>query len=173
MISKRRAGPASGACMCPSTGSERRPAVRGALDREPPARTKGSAWPCRTEVSKGATAPLRNHLRDADEICSSEFAHSVERFDRDGDFGHTASVIARLQGISDDALVATDRRFNFRAPVVASRLLPVHPPVRIDARTCWSRWVGVVATVGPVTAPLHGGTMNLAFGFLARTPSRT
>ena len=71
-------------------------------------------------------------LRNADEIGSSEFAHSVERFDRDGGFGHTASVFARLQGISDDALVATDRRLNFRAPVVAGRLLPVHAPVRID-----------------------------------------
>ena len=108
----------------------------------------GAKWPCCTEVSKGATAPSWNHLRNADEIGLPEFAHSVERFDRDCNFGHTASVIARLQGISDDALVATDRRFNFRAPVVASRLLPVHPPVRIDGenmlvslgwrcRSCW------------------------------------
>ena len=36
--------------------ASRRLAVRGALDREPPARTKGSAWPCRTEGSKDATA---------------------------------------------------------------------------------------------------------------------
>src|SRR5208337_2665439 len=92
----------------------------------------GGPWPCCTEASKGATAPSWNHLRNADEIGLPEFTHSVERFDRDGNFGHTASVFARLQGISDDALVATDRRFNFRAPVVAGRLLPVHSPVRID-----------------------------------------
>ena len=74
--------------------------------------------PCCTEASKGATAPSWNHLRNADEIGLPEFTHSVERFDRDGNFGHTASVFARLQGISDDALVATDRRFNLRAPGV-------------------------------------------------------
>jgi hypothetical protein len=51
--------------------------------------------------------------------------------------------------------------------------LPVHPPVRIDGENmlvslgwrCRDRW------------PSHGSfawrTMNLAFGFLARTPSRT
>ena len=65
-------------------------------------------WPCCTEASKDATAPSWNHLRNADEISLPEFTHSVERFDRDGNFGHTASVFARLQGISDDALVATD-----------------------------------------------------------------
>ena len=100
------------------------------------------------EVSKGATAPSWNHLRNAYEIGLAEFTHSVERFDRDGSFGHTASVIARLQGISDDALIATDRRFNFRAPVLASRPLPVHPPVRIDGENmlvslgwrCRDRW---------------------------------
>ena len=58
--------------------------------------------------TKDATAPSWNHLRNADEISLPEFTHSVERFDRDGNFGHTASVLARLQGISDDALVATD-----------------------------------------------------------------
>jgi hypothetical protein len=108
----------------------------------------GKPRPCCTEASKGATAPSWNHLRNADEIGLPEFTHSVERFDRDGNFGHTASVFARLQGISDDALVATDRRFNFRAPVVASRLLPVHPPVRIDRENmlvslgwrCRGRW---------------------------------
>ena len=129
--------------------------------------------PCCTEVSKGATAPSWNHLRNADEIGLPEFSHSVERFDRDGNFGHAARVIARLQGISDDALVATDRRFNFRASVVASRLLPVHSPVRVDGENmlvslgwrCRDRW------------PSHGSLAwrhdDLAFGFLARTPSRT
>jgi hypothetical protein len=68
----------------------------------------GLARPCCTEVSKGVTAPSWNHLLNAHEIGLPEFAHSVERFDRDCNFGHTASVIARLQGISDDALVATD-----------------------------------------------------------------
>jgi len=91
-----------------------------------------SSWPCCTEASKGATARSWNYLRNPYEIGLPEFAHSVERFDRDCNFGHAARVFARLQGISDDALVATNRRFNFRAPVVASRLLPVHPPVRID-----------------------------------------
>ncbi len=88
--------------------------------------------PCCTDVSKGATAPSWNHLRNPYEIGLPEFAHSVERFDRDCNFGHTASVFARLQGVSDDAHVATDRRFKSRAPVVAGLLLPVHPPVRID-----------------------------------------
>ena len=61
-------------------------------------------------------------------------------------------VIARLQGISDDALAATDRRFNFRVPVVASQFIRPCPSA---ARTCWSRWVGDVATVGLVTPPTH------------------
>jgi len=88
--------------------------------------------PCCTEASKGARPPSWSHLGNAYEIGLPKFAHSVERFDRDGDFGHTASVFARLQGICDDELVATDRRFNFRAPAVAGRLLPIHPPARID-----------------------------------------
>ncbi len=87
-----------------------------------------------TEVSKGATAPSWNQLRNAYEIGLPEFTHSVERFDRDGNFGCTASVIARLQGSFDDALVVTDRRFNFRAPVVPSRLSSVHPLVRVDRK---------------------------------------
>ncbi len=73
---------------------------------------QGSARrPCRMEASNGETAPSWKHLRNADEIGLPEFSHSVERFDRDGNFGHAASVFARLQGVSDDALVATDRRF--------------------------------------------------------------
>ena len=36
-----------------------------------------------------------------------EFSHLVERFDRDCNFGHAARVVARLQGISDDALAVT------------------------------------------------------------------
>jgi len=109
---------------------------------------RASPRPCCTEASKGATAPSWNRLRNADEIGLPESSHSVERFDRDGNFGHAASVFARLQGVSDDALVATDRRFNFRAPVVAGRLLPVHPLVRIDRENmlvslgwrCRGRW---------------------------------
>ena len=66
-------------------------------------------------------------------------------------------VIARLQGISDDALAATDRRFNFRAPVVASQFIR---PCASTARTCWSRWVGDVATVGPVTVAIAIKSLN-------------
>ena len=110
----------------------------------------GAQRPCCTEASKGATAPSWNDSRNADEIGLPEFARSVERFDRDCNFGHTASVIARVQGVSDDVLVATDRRFNFRAHVVAGRLLPVHPPVGIDRKNmlvslgwrCRGRWPG-------------------------------
>jgi hypothetical protein len=124
--------------------------------------------PCCTEVSKGATAPSWNHLRNADEISLPEFAHSIERFDRDCNFGHTASVIARLQGISDDALVATDRRFNFRASVVASRLLPVHPPVRIDGENmlvslgwrCRDRWASRATSAATAPGSINAETQR-------------
>jgi hypothetical protein len=70
----------------------------------------------------------------ANELRSPELVHSVERFDGDRNFGRARIVATRFQSIADDALVAADRRFNFRALVVARRLLPIHSPMFVNRK---------------------------------------
>ncbi len=60
------------------------------------------------EAAKRALAPARDHLRDTDADGLSEIAHTIERFDRNCDFGYAAGVVAGFQDISDHALVTTD-----------------------------------------------------------------
>src|SRR5208283_3932490 len=70
------------------------------------------------EAAKRALAPARDQLRDTDADGLPEIAHTIERFDRNCDFGHAAGVVAGFQDISDHALVTTDCLFDLRAHVI-------------------------------------------------------
>jgi hypothetical protein len=65
------------------------------------------------EIAKRASASARDQLRDTGANGLPEIAHTIERFDRNCDFGHAAGVIARFQCISDDALIAADAASTF------------------------------------------------------------
>ena len=66
---------------------------------------------CCMEAAKRALAPAGDQLRDTDAYGLPEIAHTIERFDRNCDFGHAAGVVAVFQDISEHALVTTDCRF--------------------------------------------------------------
>ncbi len=78
------------------------------------------------DAATRALAPARDQLRDTDVDGLPEFAHTIERFDRDCDFGQAPGVVAGFQDISDHALVTTDCRSDLRAHVIAGGLLPIH-----------------------------------------------
>ncbi len=63
---------------------------------------------CCMEAAKRALAPARDELRDTDADGLPEIAQTIERFDRNCDFGHAAAVVAGFQDISDHALVYND-----------------------------------------------------------------
>ena len=65
------------------------------------------------EAAKRALAAARDQLRDTDADGLPEIAQTIERFDRNCDFGHAAAVVAGFQDISDHALVTTDCHFDF------------------------------------------------------------
>ena len=65
------------------------------------------------EAAKRALASARDQLRNTDVDSLPEIAHTIERFDRNCDFGYAAGVVAGFQDISDHALVTTDCRFDF------------------------------------------------------------
>jgi hypothetical protein len=62
---------------------------------------------CEARIGAGAGCLRNTGANDLPEI-----AHTIERFDRNCDFGHAAGVIAGFQDISDHALVTTDCRFD-------------------------------------------------------------
>src|SRR5271166_4712366 len=90
----------------------------------------------------------RREINYADADGLPEIAHTIERFDRNCDFGHAAGVVAGFQEISDHALVTTDCRFDLRAHVIAGGLLPIHAPMLFDpkdmpvalGRRCCGSW---------------------------------
>ncbi len=86
------------------------------------------------EAATRGLAPARDQLRDTDADGLPEIAHTIERFDRNGDFGHAAGVVAGFQDVSDHALVTTDCRF----PMLFD---PKDMPVALGRRCCgsWSR----------------------------------
>ena len=92
----------------------------------------------------------RSRSDDADELGLPEFAHAVEGFDRDFDLGDATRVVALLQRVPDDVLVAADGGFDFGVSIVARRLLPVRPSVRIDGGNVQ---VSLLAT--PPQSPRH------------------
>src|SRR5208282_1858958 len=49
---------------------------------------------CCMEAAKRALAPARDQLRDTDADGLPEITHTIERFDRNCDFGHAAGVVA-------------------------------------------------------------------------------
>ena len=56
---------------------------------------------CCMEAAKRALAPARDQLCDTDADGLPEIAHTIERFDRNCDFGHAAGIVAGFQDISD------------------------------------------------------------------------
>ncbi len=111
------------------------------------------------------------HRTDADVL--PEIAHTIERFDRNGDFGHAAGVVAGFQDITNHALVTTDCRCDLRAHVIAGGLPPIHARTRFDpkdmsvalGRRCCGSWSG--------HGPIARRNDQTDAWFLARTASRT
>ena len=109
---------------------------------------KGVPGLCCMDAAKRALAPARDQLRDTDADGLPEIAHTIERFDRNCDFGHAAAVVAGFQVISDHPLVTTNCRFDLRAHVIAGGLLPIHAPMLFDpndmpvalGRRCCGSW---------------------------------
>src|SRR5208282_6278594 len=62
---------------------------------------RGVARLCCMEAAKRALAPARDQLCDTDADGLPEIAHTIERFDRNCDFGHAAGIVAGFQDISD------------------------------------------------------------------------
>src|SRR5208282_966614 len=54
---------------------------------------------CCMEAAKRALAPARDQLCDTDADGLPEIAHTIERFDRNCDFGHAAGIVAGFQDI--------------------------------------------------------------------------
>ncbi len=58
--------------------------------------------------------------------------HAIKHLDCDCHLTRTTCVFTRMQRISNDALVASNRRFDFRTSVVAGCFLPIHAPMFSD-----------------------------------------
>ena len=55
---------------------------------------QGAARPCCIEARKRALISSSARLHDANEFGLPEFAHAIERFDRDRNLGDTSGVVA-------------------------------------------------------------------------------
>ena len=58
-------------------------------------------------------------MGDAHADWTSEFQHAVKHLDRDFDLTHATCIFTLTQCVPNQALVAADRRFDFRTPIVA------------------------------------------------------
>src|SRR5208337_268207 len=58
--------------------------------------------------------------------------HAIKHLDCDFHLTQTTCVFMRTQHIPNDALVASNRRFDFRTSIVAGCFLPIHAPMFSD-----------------------------------------
>src|SRR5208282_2835638 len=69
---------------------------------------------------------------DAHADRTAKFQHAIKHLDRDFHLTQATCVFTRTQRIPNDALVASNRRFDFRTSIVAGCFLPIHTPMFID-----------------------------------------
>ena len=62
---------------------------------------------------------------------TAKFQHAIKHLDCDFHLTQTTCVFTRTQRIPNDALVASNRRFDFRTSIVAGCFLPIHAPMFI------------------------------------------
>ena len=68
---------------------------------------------------------------DAHADRTAKFQHVIKHLDRDFHLTQATCVFTRTQRIPNGALVASNRRFDFRTSIVAGRFLPIHTPMFI------------------------------------------
>ena len=69
---------------------------------------------------------------DAHANRTANFQHAIKHLDCDFHLTQTTCVFTRTQRIPNDALVASNRRFDFRTSIVAGCFLPIHAPMFSD-----------------------------------------
>ena len=69
---------------------------------------------------------------DAHADRTAKFQHAIKHLDRDFHLTQATCVFTRTQRIPNDALVASNRRFDIRTSIVAGCFLPIHTPMFID-----------------------------------------
>ena len=68
---------------------------------------------------------------DAHADRTAKFQHVIKHLDRDFHLTQATCVFTRTQRIPNGALVASNRRFDFRTSIVAGCFLPIHTPMFI------------------------------------------
>ena len=89
------------------------------------------AWRlCETRLDVGAVS-----IMPPERISLSRVWSSVERFDRDRNFGGATGVTAGFQHVADDTLVAAFAAASTLERLLFSgRLLPIHPPMFVHGK---------------------------------------